>query len=107
MIPKEMELSTENNKKASFPDLQKAIIKMSLGPYDENDTFPLSIARMAYKASNIPSAIFYCLIGMEIPWMVRTISVRLNFVILRKLPWKECRISEPFEQICLMGFYVN
>ena len=51
--------------------------------FDKKDAFPLSIVRMPYLCSNMPSKIFYASVGSEILRLARTNSNKNNFRIWR------------------------
>ena len=55
--------------------------KFALKLFDKRDAFPFTIVRMPYKASNIPSRIFFASVGAEILRIAGTTSDVESFLM--------------------------
>ena len=83
IYPQELELKKEHgNDRATFLDLDIQIVEKQFLTclFDKRDAFPLSIVRMPYRNSNIPTNMFYATLGSEILRIGRTTSHRDDFL---------------------------
>ena len=86
IYPDELELKNENKDlcKASFLDLTIDVHdrKFTSNLFDKRYAFPFYISRMPNLDSNMPSKVFYTLIGSEILRIVRTTIDLIKNVLL-------------------------
>ena len=77
--------------------------KFMLGLFDKRDNFPFSIVGMAYKATNLPSNMFYTAIAAKTLRIAKAIITLSHFIHLRSHCCLE-RLNRVLKMITLKCF---